>query len=65
MHSSDSNSNVEYSMLEHSSSATMEGVINMFKSKLVKQGFKTHEIDYMAKNGFKKMRPNRRQTYPF
>lgn len=47
----------------HSSSSTAKDIINFFKLELRKKGFKSHEIDYMAKNGFKKL--ERLNPYPF
>lgn len=49
---SDSSSGTEYKMLDtQSSSATAEDIIVLFKNKLRKEGFVTHEIEYMTRSG--------------
>jgi hypothetical protein len=63
---SDSSSGTKYKMLDtQSSSATVEDITVLFKNKLRKEGFVTHEIEYMTRNGFKKLRTSKRRSYPF
>lgn len=62
----DSSSESEYNFIDtQSSSATAEDVINLFKNKLLRRGFKSHEVDYMAKNGFRKVGGPPKSSYPF
>lgn len=62
----DSSSESQYKFINtHSSSKTGKGVVNLYKDKLRRQGFASYEIDYMEKNGFKKLRTSKRHPYPF